>query len=963
MFKSVSSKVDFPELERKILLSWNKSGVIEKYLKINDHAKKIFRFIDGPITANNPMGVHHAWGRTYKDLWQRFFNMKGYKQRFQNGFDEQGLWVEVEVEKELGLRTKKDIENLVKDSRFESIAKFVNLCKERVKKFSAVQTEQSKRLGYFMDWENSYHTSSDSNNYAIWHYLKTVHEKGWLYKGRDSVPWCPRCGTAISQHEILTEEYKEVVHKAIYFKLPLVNRPNEYILVWTTTPWTIPGNVMVAVNPEENYVTIHGEGEEKLWVMKERVNIFDDIRKSPEPIDEKKGEELIGWEYTGPFDELERVEEAKEEGEFHKIITAPDLVTTEEGTGLVHIAPGAGEEDFKLSKEQGFPVIELIDEEANYLAGLGEFSNKNAKKHPELIMEFLKNEHSGRFYFKDENYKHRYPICWRCKTELVWRVVDEWYINMDGKDPKTGKTYREMMKEVIKDINWIPKWGYDRELDWLNNMHDWLISKKRYWGLALPVWECTKCGNFEVIGSRDELQNKAVEGWDKFEGNSPHRPWVDEVKIQCSKCSEKISRIPDVGNPWLDAGIVPFSTTEYFNNKDYWKEWFPADFITESFPGQFKNWFYSLIAMSTALENKAPFRTLLGHGQVRDEKGEEMHKSKGNALWFDDAAEKMGVDVMRWIYLRTNPEHNVNFGFHVADQTRRRFFLIFWNVYVFFITYANLDKWSPSKTEKADLSDPLDKWIISELNILINEVNRELEKFNSFDASRRIEEFVLDLSTWYVRRIRGRVGPTSTDKELKENTYQVLYTVITVLSKLMATFAPFVTEEIYKNLTGEESVHLTDYPLADESVINKELGREMEQVRKLAEIGHSLRKEHGVKVRQPLSLFSYGEQFKKLPEALESILAQELNAKEVRYDEKHPSGFSWEMTLELEMEGTARELVRQIQEKRKEAECKLDEFVTVYLPNWPKEFEDYIKKETLSRNLKKGSKILIKRYS
>ena len=907
MFKSVSSKVDFSKLERKILSDWNKSNAVEAYLQKNKKSSKKFSFIDGPLTANNPMGVHHAWGRTYKDLWQRFFNMKGYKQRFQNGFDEQGLWVEVEVERDLGLRTKKDIENLVPGKVFESLAKFVNLCKERVKKFSDVQTEQSKRLGYFMDWENSYHTSSDENNYAIWHYLEKIHKKGWLRKGRDSVPWCPRCGTAISQHEILTEEYKEIVHKAVFIKAPVLTsgefaplpikgnkKIRQYLLAWTTTPWTLPGNTYLAVHPDSNYVLVE-VAEEGYWVIESAVKrIFGSGAKI---IQKTKGGEFTGGgglEYSWPFEKLPAVIKAKKSDSlrsFHRVVSAEDLVTEEEGTGIVHIAPGAGTEDFRLMMDRkDYPelLILLIEEDASYLEGLGEFSRKNAKKHPELILEYLKNYDKGKYFFKEENYKHRYPTCWRCKTELVWRVVDEWYIAMGEKDSKTRKTYRDMMKDVIKEINWIPKWGYDRELDWLNNMHDWLISKKRYWGLALPIWECKKCKKVEVFGSKEELEKRAVEGWSGFEGKSPHRPWIDQVKIECSKCNEITSRIPDVGNPWLDAGIVPFSTTHYFTDNKYWKEWFPADFITESFPGQFKNWFYSLIAMSTALEKTTPFKTLLGHGQVRDEKGEEMHKSKGNAIWFDEAAEKMGVDVMRWVYLTTNPEHNVNFGYHVADDARRKFFLILWNVYVFFVTYANLDGWEPTNTEEANLSDPLDKWVISELNTLIEKINKDLEKFDPVGASRAIEKFVLDLSTWYVRRIRDRVGPTAQDSDIKANTYQIIYTCLTVLSKLMAPFTPFITEEMYKNLTGEPTVHLTDYPQADKTVIDKKLSLDMQQIRKLAEFGHSLRKERKVKLRHPLLKFTYGEQFDKLPPKLEDVLASELNVRKVEYQENHP---------------------------------------------------------------------------
>lgn len=955
MFKEVSSQVDFPTMEREILKKWENEKLVEAYLAKNKSSKKKFSFIDGPITANNPMGVHHAWGRTYKDLWQRFFNMKGYQERFQNGFDEQGLWVEVEVEKELELHTKKDIENLVPGNVFESIAKFVNLCKERVKKFSTVQTDQSKRLGYFMDWDHSYHTSSNENNYAIWHYLKTVHEKGWLYKGRDSVPWCPRCGTAISQHEILTEEYKEIVHKAVFFKLPLVNKENEFLLVWTTTPWTIPGNVAVAVNPKSTYQLIK-IGSEKLWVMKERVlPVFGQKHKAQKSA---KGKAMLGWEYIGPFDHLPKVKEAKS-GNFHKIILAEDLVTASEGSGLVHIAPGAGEEDFKLSKELNLPVIELIGEDASYLDNLGKFSGENAKKHPELIIEYLESLEDGKFLFKTENYKHRYPTCWRCKSELVWRVVDEWYIAVDRQDPKIKKTYREMMKGVIKKIDWKPSWGYDRELDWLNNLHDWLISKKRYWGLALPIWECEKCSNFEVIGSSEELEKRAVEGWREFAGNSPHRPWIDQVKIKCSKCSEVISRIPDVGNPWLDAGIVPYSTLKYFEDKKYWKEWFPADFITESFPGQFKNWFYSLIAMSSALENKAPFKTLLGHGAVRDEKGEEMHKSKGNAIWFDDAAEKMGVDVMRWLYLRTNPEHNVTFGYHVADEVRRYFHIRLWNSYSFFVNYALLDNWTPKEEGIFTPESILDKWLLSRLSSSLITIEKSLESYDAVTAVLEAENFIVnDVSNWYIRRIRDRVGPTAQNPKSKEDAYQTLWILLTTYVKVLAPMIPFMSEEIFTNLTAQKSVHLTDWPISS-YLIDENLEEQMRLAMGAVSKIHSVRKLEGIKVRQPLASASYGGV--KLNADIEQLVAGEVNVKKIIFDQGLKEKVSLDISLssELKEEGEARDIVRKIQEERKKIGCKLDDKIFVKLPRWPEKFEKYILQETLASKLIRSNEFSI----
>jgi isoleucyl-tRNA synthetase len=987
MFKPVSPKVDFPTLEREILNYWSKKDILKKYLSKNAKAARRFSFLDGPITANNPMGVHHAWGRTYKDLWQRFYNMRGFKQRFQNGFDCQGLWVEVEVEKELGLKSKRDIENLVPGDKFSSIAKFVDLCKERVKKYSAVQTEQSKRLGYFMDWDHSYYTMSDENNYTIWYYLKTIHDKGWLYKGRDTVPWCPRCGTAISQHEILTEEYQEITHKSVYLKYPLktqnskLKSQKEYLLVWTTTPWTLLSNVAIAVNPDLEYQGLEVDGN-LLWFAKDAWSRLKEVIGEKTSLKGKNlsllGKEMVGWVYEGPYDDLPAVSSAKKEkpATFHKVIPSEDLVTAEEGTGLVHIAPGAGEEDFDLAGKENLAVIASIDEAANYIAGFGDFTGKNAKEDPDLVLNDL--EKRG-FVQKIERYTHRYPVCWRCKTELVWRVVDEWYIAMDKppsskvkgqKSKLVEKTYREQMKEVIEDINWIPKWGFERELDWLNNMSDWLISKKRYWGLALPIWECANCHQFEVIGSREELKEKAIEGWGEFEGCSPHRPWIDKVKIKCSKCGGKVERVSDVGNPWLDAGIVPFSTyidpktnkISYLTDKIYWQEWFPADFITESFPGQFKNWFYSMIAMSTVLAGASPFKTVLGFATLMGEDGKPMHKSLGNLIEFNEAAEKAGVDVMRWIFVTQNPQANLNFGYHLADEVKKRFFLIWWNAYNFFVTYANIDKWVPDKkSELAKLTNVLDRWIISRIQGLIKKVTSGLEKYDA-TVSREIERFVIDdFSTWYIRRIRERIGPSATGGKDKNDAYQTLYYCLTTLAKLTAPFLPFTSEEIYKNLTGEESVHLANFPTSDPGLVDKNLEVQMQQVRELVEIGHSMRKQKGVKVRQPLAAATYGRKFSQLPQELEDLVENELNIKKVEYNPKIDFSFDWELTPNLKKEGEARELIRKIQDKRKESGVAFDDQIIAFLPSWPREFADLIKKETLARQLVKASEIKIEK--
>ena len=868
MFKPVGSKVDFPALEREILAFWEENGTLDKYLKRNIGAEKRASFIDGPITANNRMGVHHAWGRTYKDLFLRYRAMKGFDQRYQNGFDGQGLWIEVEVEKELGFKSKRDIEAY-------GIDKFVELCKKRVRKFADIISEQSRQLGYWMDWDNSYHTMSDENNYTIWLFLKKCFERGWIYEGRDVMPWCPRCGTGLSQHEIVTEGYQEVEHPGLYVRFPLIGREKESLLVWTTTPWTLSSNAAAAVHPELTYVKVR-QGDETLYLAKALVSC---LRGEHEVVEDFKGEELVGLRYSGPFDEL-----PVQEGVEHRVV-AWDEVSESEGTGIVHIAPGAGAEDFALSQELGdLAVIAPLDEFGDFVDGFDWLSGQNVYGVNDAIYASLKEK--GVFY-RVEKYRHRYPMCWRCNSELVYRLVDEWFISMDE--------LRDMIADVARKITWHPGFGLQRELDWLKNMDDWMISKKRYWGLALPIYKCD-CGHFEVMGSEDELRSRAAEGWPEFEGNSPHRPWIDSVKIECPECGRKVSRIADVGNPWLDAGIVSFSTIGYRHDRDHWRKWFPADWITESFPGQFRNWFYSLLTMSTVLENTVPTRTVHSYALMRDEKGDEMHKSKGNAIWFEDAAEKMGADAMRWLYSRHTPAANLNFGFGVADDVRRQFMIPLWNVYSFFVTYANIDQYDPAVAapEVSDRAE-LDRWIISELNTLTAEVTDALDSFEPERGARAVEEFVEFLSNWYVRRSRRRFwksglvgGSDATADADKLSAYATLYECLVSLTKLMAPFVPFMTESMYQNLVGAQSgrgsVHLDDYPVAEPSKIDDRLSEATRLAMRLSSLGRSARSRAGIKVRQPLARVMVMTKTSQEGELLSQIAPQvrdELNVKDV----------------------------------------------------------------------------------
>ncbi|MBU2539667.1 isoleucine--tRNA ligase [Patescibacteria group bacterium] len=950
--------LNFPEIENKILKFWEDNDIFKK-LRAKNQGKDRWSFLDGPITANNPMGVHHAWGRTYKDVFQRYNAMQGFDQRYQNGFDCQGLWVEVEVEKELGFKTKKDIEKY-------GIDKFVEKCKERVKKYSAMQTQQSIRLGQWMDWDNSYYTMSDENNYTIWGFLKKCHEKGYLYKGRDSVPWCPRCGTALSQHEILTEEYKEITHEAIYLKLPILDGKfkGANFLVWTTTPWTVPANVALAINPDFEYGVFEVNGGELILLksLAEKILGKNFIAKET-----YKGKDLGGLKYEGPFDNLPRVKNAKEENPktFHTVVLDKDLVTAEEGTGIVHIAPGAGEEDFKIGQKEKLPVIDVIDESAVYLSGMDNFSGQNAKTNPEIIFDCLKTYKNGEFLFKTEKYTHRYPTCWRCKTELVWRVVDEWYISMEK--------LRKPLMEVAKKIKWIPGFGLDRELDWLKNMHDWLISKKRYWGLALPIYEC-KCGNFDVIGSKEELKKRAVSGWDEFsakcgsasggEGNSPHRPWVDSVKIKCSKCKEIISRIPDVGNPWLDAGIVPFSTMNYNNNRKYWKKWFPAELVCESFPGQFKNWFYSIIVMSTVLEGVSPVKTIFGFASVHDEKDEEMHKSKGNAIWFNDAVEKVGADPMRWMYTKQNPADNLRFGYPALEEVKRKL-LTLYNVFTFLTTYVKKEEF-PRK-DKLKPENILDKWIVSKLNNLIDKVDKNFAEYNPATAVIAIEDFFInDLSIWYLRRSRKRFHPSASSGQAdRDNVIKTLYFSLLTLMKLIAPIMPFFAEEIYRNLKTErmpESVHLNDWPKVNKKQIDKKLEEKMEKVRAIVNLALAERTMLGIKVRQPLKELRIKNKELKNEEDFLGLIKDEVNVREIVFSDKigKEVELNTELTDELRQEGALREIIRQIQEMRKKQGLKPEDKISIYISGDKSLVEiinknkEFILTETKSKNISYG---------
>ncbi len=952
MFQPVSSSTDFPAQERQVLEFWKRTRAFFRLRELLAHSQKRFAFIDGPITANNPMGVHHAWGRTYKDLWQRFFAMKGYNQRWQNGFDCQGLWVEVNVEKDRGFQTKRDIESF-------GVEKFILLCKQRVLNSAAMQTEQSIRLGYWMDWDDpdelrmlaekivtspqevitlrrdgkaiqgtveqlvgqlgtpelgrSYFTFSDENNYQIWHFLKRCHERGWIYRGEDVIPWCPRCATGISQHEIDTEGYKDREDPAftVRFKLThfdtthiqwassearekFLHAHGAFMLAWTTTPWTLAANIMLAVGPQLRYSVVrqvHKDGEIAVYFL--GAQTLRTLRGEYEVLGEIQGVHMAGWTYQGIFDDLPAVIDTIKKWEdlhgktFRHPVILWEEVSETEGTGIVHNAPGAGPEDYQLGKAHSMPRIAPLDENGIYLPGFNELSGKHAHDVPDIVEAMLR---ARGWFYRREKYLHRYAHCWRCGTPLVYRMVDEWYISMDE--------LRYEMMEVVQRINWIPAFGKERELDWLRNMHDWMISKKRYWGLALPIWEYPD-GTFEVIGSYEELKARAVAGWEEFEGHTPHRPYVDKVKIRHPQTGLIGTRVSDVGNPWLDAGIVAYSTLRYRTDRAYWEQWFPADFITESFPGQFRNWFYALIAMSTVLEKREPTRTILGFATLLDEKGEPMHKSKGNAIEFNEAADRAGADVMRWLYIRQRYDDNLLFGYNALNEVRRTVILPLWNAYSFFVTYANADDWSPHQERPSlELRNQLDRWILARMAETVNSVHQSLMAFDARPAALAIEVFIDDLTNWYIRRSRERFwgSQMTTDKRAA---YATLYEVLTTLARLIAPMMPFLSEVMWQNLVhqrdvsavttapeGAFSVHHQPFPEPrplDESEQN--LLDAMQITRLVVTLGHNARAQSKVKVRQPLNKLSIvaDAQAQTVILAQQELIKDELNVKAVEF--------------------------------------------------------------------------------
>ncbi len=856
--KKVEPNFNFIDMEHKIMNFWEEEKCFQELLEKNKDGKK-FKFLDGPITANNPMGIHHAWGRTIKDIYIRYKGMNGYTSHYRNGFDGQGLWIEVEVEKELGFKDKKDIEKYGLD-------KFTKKCLERVDRFSKTITDQSKRLGQWMDWDNSYYTNTEENITSIWHFLKKCHEKGMIEQSFRPMPWCPRCGTSLSEHE-MAGSYKQMVHKAVYFKLPLVGTDSK-IVVWTTTPWTLSSNVALAVNPEIDYVKVKVKSDEKYLIMgKNALNMVGDDKI--EVVDSFKGDKLVGLEYETCFPEMEKQKDID-----HKIV-AWEEVSSEDGTGVVHIAPGCGAEDYELGKRENLSVVIPIDDEGVIVNGFGFMTGHNTKEVAELVFEELKKR--DKLYMIEEH-EHSYPVCWRCKSEVVFKAVREWQIN--------SEKIRPQLIEAAKTVKWTPDFAGKRMEDWLRNMGNWAISRKRFYGLPLPIYPCDECGEITVVGSREELKKLAVDPKKVDELPDLHRPWIDDIEIVCPHCGKHVKRITEVGDCWLDAGIVAFSTLKYFTDKEYWKQYFPAEWVTEM-KEQIRLWFYSLLFMSVVLEERAPYESVLTYNAVIKEDGSKFSKS-GYMIKFDEAAEKIGADPIRYLYASAQLNNDVRFGFNLGDESRRKL-LNFWNIYVFFNTYAILDmpnlkdyKLNMSKLEKSD------KWLLARVNKFLATAKTLMDNYQAPDLVKEFEVLVDDISNFYVRVNRKRFWKIGEDED-KLQVYYLLYTAIKKMTQVIAPIIPFMTEEIWQNMVRSfepdeaKSVHLSDYPTPVAEYEDKEILKEVEEMRKVIGLGLMLRNEKQLKVRQPLNKL-YVSSEKDIENSInnfENIIKEELNIKHI----------------------------------------------------------------------------------
>ncbi|EJO5346175.1 isoleucine--tRNA ligase [Clostridium botulinum] len=852
MYNKIDSNKSFVQREKGIADFWKNKGVIEKSFNLNEDGE-YFTFYDGPPTANGKPHVGHVLTRVMKDLIPRYKVMKGYKVLRKAGWDTHGLPVELEIEKKLGISGKPQIEEY-------GIEKFVTECKDSVFKYTSLWKQMSEQLGFWVDMDNPYITYDNNYIESVWWALKQMWKKELLYKGHRVTPYCPRCGTALSSHEV-AQGYKDVKEATAFVKFKIKGEENKYFLAWTTTPWTLPSNLALAINKSYDYVEVLNNGEYYI-LAKELLGKV--IEGEYEIVKEFKGEEIVGVEYEQLFKF-----EVPEKKAFY--IVHADYVTLTDGTGIVHTAPAYGDDDSKTGKKYDLPLINLVDAEGKFVDSVEPWKGMFVKKADPKILEYLKE--SGMLY-KSEKFTHSYPHCWRCNTPLLYYPKDSWFVRMTS--------LRDDLVKNNNTINWNPdNIRTGRFGKFVENVIDWGISRDRYWGTPLPIWEC-ECGHRECIGSIEELKEKGINVPESIE---LHKPYIDAVKLNCPHCGKEMTRTNEVIDCWFDSGSMPFAQHHYpFENKEVFDKTFPAQFISEAVD-QTRGWFYTLLAISTALFGKSSYENCIVLGHVLDKHGLKMSKSKGNVVDPFDVLENEGADATRWhFYTASAPWLPTRFSEDDVKETQRKFLSTLWNVYSFYILYADLDNFNPLDYKEFKSEHVMDKWILSKLNSLIKNIEEHLDSYRITQAALELEEFVDELSNWYVRRNRSRFWSTELTDD-KIGAYTTLYRVLTTVIKVAAPFVPFVTEEMYQNLVvnlnkdTKESVHLCKWPLYNESIMDKDLEEKMDLAYKIVKLGRSARNSVNIKNRQPLQKMLVST--RELPEYYEDIIRDELNIKEI----------------------------------------------------------------------------------
>ncbi|MGL5068702.1 MAG: isoleucine--tRNA ligase [Sarcina sp.] len=1019
MYKKVSAANDFVAMEKGIADLWKSRNVIKKNFDLNQDGE-YFTFYDGPPTANGRPHVGHILTRVMKDIIPRYKVMKGYKVIRKAGWDTHGLPVELEIEKKLGISGKEQIEE-------HGVENFVKECKDSVFTYVNLWEKMTEQIGYWVDMDEPYVTYENSYIESVWWALKTMWEKDLLYKGHKVMPYCPRCGTGLSSHEV-SQGYKDVKDLTAVAKFKVKGEENKYILAWTTTPWTLPSNVALCINKAYTYVEAKLEDSNEILVMAKDL-APKMLGENHEIIREFSGEELLGTEYEQllPF-------YTPTEGKAFVVVHG-DYVTLSDGTGIVHIAPAYGEDDNLIGKKNGLAFINLVDGKGEFTEEVTPWAGMNVKKCDEKICAYLDEDNK---LFKKEKHTHSYPHCWRCDTPLLYYPRESWFVAMS--------TLRDKLLVNNDKINWYPdNIRTGRFGNFIGNVIDWGISRDRYWGTPLPIWEC-ECGHRECIGSIEELKNKAQDCPEDIE---LHKPYIDNVHLNCSECGKEMTRVKEVIDCWFDSGSMPFAQHHYpFENKELFEQNYPAQFISEAVD-QTRGWFYTLLAISTALFDRNPFENCIVLGHVLDKKGLKMSKSKGNVVDPFEVLDTQGADATRWhFYTASAPWLPTRFSVDDVSEAQRKFIGTLWNVYSFYVMYANIDQFNPTEYKDFVSDNVMDKWVMSKLNTLIKDVENGLDSYDITNSALKIEEFVDELSNWYVRRNRARFWSEDLTDD-KIGAYMTLHRVLTTLCKVAAPFIPFVTEEMYQNLVvgldkdAKESLHLTMWPVVDESAINEELEAEMDLAAKIVKLGRSARNTANRKNRQPLSEMLVSTN--ALPEYYGEIIKDELNIKKVEFGadvskyvnfEIKPNlpvlgrafgkmipgikkeiaarnqmelaqkikngetelinvdgteieldsekllvtmsglegfGFAGDgavgvvldttITDELREEGHVREMISKIQNMRKESGFEVSDKITLYLVDndmlidVAKKFEDVIKKETLTVEVKYGTDV------